>query len=235
VTRLPLSPLAVALAGALAGALPGALPGVAVAQGLRLAGGGLGYAVQNDVRYLGVIHEQTGMLVGGEGQVRIGPLEVGGRGMMGTLKGGGDLSNPDRKVRFTTVWAAANVGSWLAVGAEMEARRYDSPVGVTVLQLLGGRARLAQQLGLDGLVASVDVTYFASAKATGIAAPTLALRAEVGTTFSPGNGPLTLRVGYRLERFDFPAGAAGTPSAGSPRLEQARGLVVGVGVRLGRR
>jgi len=228
VTRLlPLSLLAVGLAGA--------LPGVAVAQGLRLEGGGLGYAVQNDVRYLGAIHEQTGILVGAEGQIRFGPVGLGGRGMMGTLKGSGDLSNPDRTVRFTTVWAAVHVGSWLAVGAEMEARRYESPVGVTVLQLLGGRARLAQQLGLDGLAASVDVTYFASAKATGMAAPTLALRAEVGTTFSPGNGPLTLRVGYRIERFDFPAGAAGTPAAGSPRLEQARGLVVGAGVRLGRR
>jgi len=194
---------------------------------------GLGYQVQYHVRYLGEVEEQTGMLAGGEGWLRLGFIEVGGQGLVGKLVAASGTTTLNRTVRFSTAWVSLRLGNAASVGGVIEARRYETTLGASVWQLLGGRARLSPSLGLPGLAGVVDVTYFFSCKAPGFAAPSVALRGEVGVAFAPGNGPIVLRVAYRFERFDFGESGFGS-TAIAARLEQGRGLVAGLGLRLGR-
>lgn len=194
---------------------------------------GLGYQVQYHVRYLGDVEEQTGMLAGGEGSLRLGVIEVGGRGLVGKLVAAGGTTALDRTVRFTSAWVSLRLADVASVGGVIEGRRYETTLGASVWQLLGGRARLSPSLGLPGLAGIVDVTYFFSCKAPGLAAPSVALRGEAGVAFAPGNGPIVVQVAYRFERFDFAGSGLGS-TATAARLEQGRGLVAGLGFRLGR-
>lgn len=208
-------------------------PSVLLGQAGVVNARGLGYQVQYHVRYLGQVEEQTGMLAGGEGWLRLGVIEVGGRGLVGKLVAAGDATTLDRTVRFSSAWVSLRLANAASIGGVIEARRYETTLGASVWQLLGGRARLSPSLGLPGLAGVVDVTYFFSCKAPGLAAPSVALRGEAGVAFAPGNGPIVLQVAYRFERFDFGDSGFGA-NATAARLEQGRGLVAGLGFRLGR-
>lgn len=191
---------------------------------------GLGYQVQYHVRYSGEVEEQTGTLAGGEGSLRLGVIEIGGQGLVGQLVGGSGTTIPDRTVRFSSAWVSLRLWNAASIGGVFEARRYETMMGASVWHLLGGRARLSPTLGPPGLAGVVDVAYFVWVNAPGLAVPTVALRGEVGVAFAPGNGPIVLQVAYRFERFDFRESGFGSAA----RLEQGRGLVAGLGLRLGR-
>ena len=57
--------------------------------------------------------------------------------------------------------------------------------------------------------------------------PERSFAVEAGVTAKPPPVPLAIRVAYRVERYDFPGGAAG-------RIEQFDALQVSLGLRLGR-
>jgi hypothetical protein len=210
-----------------------AWPTVAFGQAGVVNAMGLGYQVQYHVRYAGEVEEQTGMLAGGQGWLRLGVIEIGGQGLVGQLVGGSDTTIPDRTVRFSTAWVNLRLGNGASTGMVFEARRYETALGTSVWRLLGGRALFSSSLGPPGFAGVVDVTYFFAVKAPGLAAPAVALRGEVGVVFAPGNGPIVLQLTYRFERFDFRESGIGT-DATAARLEQGRGLVAGLGLRLGR-
>ncbi len=197
------------------------------AQGL--GGGGLVYNVKRRVLYAGGVREQLGTLVGAEGGARLGPVRVGVAGLMGTLSGPGGVANPDVKARITTVTILLEPTPIVAVGAEVEAKRFEADAGVTEWRLIGATGRVALDLGVPGLVGTAQVSYFPSASIVNGATMSLAFRGTVGASYRSPRGPLTVNLGYRFERFDFKA--VGSAPA---RLEQFQGLVLGAGFRLGR-
>jgi len=206
-------------------------PAAAQVSSLGLIAGGAGYMARHRTHVQDSVLEQTGVWFGGQGLLRVGPLILAGRGLMGKLSGDAAVTNPDRTVRVTTVSAQYAVTPTLALGAALEARRTETDVDVTVWKLLGPAVRFAPSFGVPGLVGLVDVRYFAVVTLPeGVQEKmSVALEADLGVSYTAPASGLTISVGYRLERFDF--SAVGTAPA---RLEQVSGLTVGVGLRLGR-
>lgn len=203
------------------------IPTTLVAQGL--SGGGMAYRVQHRVLYQGSVLEQTGTFVGGQGSVRLGPARLGVSGLMGTLGGGDDPANPEKKVRASSVTVLIEAYPGLAVGAEAEGIRFEADAGTTAWRLIGVHGQAAIGLDVPGLAGTAELSYFPSASVIDGEKITLAFRGTVGVSYDAPRGPLTLSLGYRFERFDFEA--SGTTPA---RLEQFRGVVVGAGIELGR-
>jgi hypothetical protein len=195
-----------------------------------LSGTGLAYNVQHRVLYQGVVGERTGLWFGGEGAVQAGPIRVGVAGLLGSLGGDTSRANPEATVRATSLTLHFAVAPGVLVGAEVEARRFEADVGTTAWRLIGANARLAAPLGVPGLVATADASYFASASVVGGQETiTPAFRATLGAGYQ-ARGALRFQVGYRFERFDFEPGGTGPA-----RKEQFRGVLAGIGLRLGRR
>ena len=201
------------------------VPVLAEAQGL----GGLAFNARRRVYYQSAVREQTGLLVGGSGMMRLGPLEVGVGGWLGTLKGDGTALNPDAKARTTVASGLVQVVPGVMVGARYEVRRFESDVGVTVWTLMGAGVRVEPGLGAPGLRGLVEAVVLPSAAVQGGAALAAARQVTVGVSYAPPRSPLGLRLGYRVERYDVEA-APGV----SARYEQFQGLVVEAGLRFGR-
>lgn len=198
----------------------------------ELRGGTTAVLVQRRVSYLGTVDEQTGFWVGVEGSVKVRRVTIGASGFFGSLARASDaLATPNLDVRVSALFVETTLSDWFDVGAVAEARRYQSDVGVNIWRLIGPQLRVTPELGLPSLAASVELTYFASASVIGGAERlSPAIRAVVGTSWTPPRFPLLLRVNYRFERFDF--GAVGTDPA---RLEQFSGLELGAEIPWSRR
>lgn len=218
-TQVPALALALALA---------AVPARATAQ-IRVSGSAGAFNVQHRVLAADTVQEQTGVWFGAEGAATIGRARLSLGGLFGSLAGGADSTNPDATVRLTTIRLSLVPSPAVSVGAEVEARRFETDLGVTTWRLIGLNARLTPSFGVPGLQGLADVTYYASASVVNGPAMGPAYRTTFGVEYLSPNGPLTARLGYRFERFDFKA-ATGSLA----RLEQFRGIVGTVGVRLGR-
>ena len=202
------------------------IPGAALAQGIQGAAGG--YNVQRRVYYQSAVHEQTGLLIGGGGSLRLGRLQLGVDGVMGTLKAAEETAgNEDVKVRSSAVRALLVVAPGLLVGVQAEARRFEADAGVTMWRLLGANVRLEPQLGHQSLRALADVSVLPASSVASGPKLKMAVQAMVGLGVELPRSPVGFRVYYRFERFDIEA------TAQSPeRYEQFRGLVVEAGLRL---
>ncbi len=201
----------------------------------QVGGAALVYNVQHRVLYGGAVREQTGMWLGAEGWVRTGRFQVAVRGLMGKLSGTADPANPERDVRASSLALLLQAAPWVEVGAEAEARRFESGASVAVWRLIGPVVRFRVDLGIPGLEAHADGSYFAAASVAGGTSIQPAARAAVGVRFAAPAAPVYASVGYRFERFDVAAtGGGGALGASADRLEQFRGVVAGIGVRLGR-
>ena len=197
----------------------------------QLSGAGLAYNVQHRVLFQGSVHERTGFWFGGEGAVRLGRLRFGVAGLLGKLSGDSSAANPDADVRATSVTLHVAAAPSVLLGMELEARRFASDVGTTTWRLIGGNARAGAGLGLPGLEGTIDVSYFASASVLGGEARiSPAFRGTVGASYQSPRGPIIVQLGYRFERFDFERSGSGPV-----RKEQFRGVLAGIGLRLGRR
>jgi hypothetical protein len=102
-------------------------------------------------------------------------------------------------------------------------------VAVSVWKLMGANVRLEPGLGTPGLRGLIDASVLPSSSVSGGPKLSIAVQATVGVVYALPRSPLTLRLGYRFERYDVEA--AGTSN---PRYEQFQGLVVEAGLRLGR-
>lgn len=205
---------------------------VARAQSLppRFTGLGVAYGTQLVMRYQGEIQRQTGTLLGAAGTVSLGPLEVALTGLTGTLRPSASTpSNPERTLYTTTVAVYLRLAGPVAIGAEAEARRYETAVGTAWARLLGASLSLNVPLGLAGIEGNAVIDYLPLASASGSDTVSLAVRATFGITYAPPRLPMLIRASYRLERYDYRA--AGVLPA---RLEQFDGIVIGAGLRLGK-
>lgn len=199
-----------------------------------LSGGATAYNVEHRVLYQDSVLEQSGVFFGAEGEARLGPLRLGLYGLMGKLSGASDSINPERNVRTSGITLRINPIRWLDVGAEAEARRFESDAGVVVWRLIGLNARARPPMGAPGLAGLVDASFFPSATVSGNDAlkQRVAMRVTVGASYTPPRTPLTLRISYRFERFEF----KNTGTGGSAdRLEQFRGVLASAGISLGKR
>jgi hypothetical protein len=203
-----------------------ASPAPALAQQVR--GFGQAFNVERRIYYRGAVYQQTGLWYGAAGSAALGPIQVGVSSFMGTAAGGGTAS-PDIKVRTTAVTVHYQVASWMALGVQAEARRFDSDAGATIWRMIGASARLEPGLGVAGLRGIADVSVLPASSVSGGPSLDMAVQATVGLAWAPSEGPVDLRLGYRFERYDI-AGAGATPA----RYEQYRGVSAGVGIRLGR-
>ena len=212
-------------------ALVGALSIVAVpvwGQGLRLTGSVLGHRVEYRMRYQGVVEEQTGTWVGGELRARLGSVVLRVGTVTGSLSGGTGVADVTRTVRSTLLEAGLQRGEWLQLLASGEARRFETDAGVTTWGLLGGTVRLTPELGFRGLRALVGVSLFPVRKTSSGAEMQAATRTEAGFVWAPSRNGLQVSLVYRFDRYDFaPSGAS------AARLEQFRGVMLGVGLSLG--
>ena len=192
--------------------------------------GALAFNAQHRVLFAGTVSERTGMFVGGQAAASLGPIRLRVAGFMGSLGAGADAATPATKVRSTSAALLLRVGPWAELGAEVEGRRFDADAGATVWKLYGATVRLTPPMGGAGLRGFAEVSFFPLATAAPLGESlSPAFRGTVGVSFAPG-GKLAARLGYRFERFDFADAAGG----GTPRLEQFRGIVAGLGVRIGR-
>jgi hypothetical protein len=186
--------------------------------------------VQNHLRFASSVSEQTGQWLGADGALRFGSLRVGASGSIGSLAGTADGVVPDRTGRTTALTVQYAPNSWLAAGASLEAKRFDSDLGSTVWRLIGANVQLTPSLGgpVQGLA---EVTLWPMASVINGASISLALRSTFGATYWFSGGRFGARLAYRFERFDF-EGQGG--AAGEERLEQFRGATIGAVYRLNR-
>jgi hypothetical protein len=194
-----------------------------------LSGAAEGFNVQRRIYYQGAVYQQTGLWYGAAGAVRLGPVQVGVSGLFGTLKGDGSTQNPDVTARTTAATLLIVAAPWLALGAQVEARRFEAAAGVTTWRLIGGHVRLEPGLGLAGLRGLADASVLPASSVTGGPSLKMAVQARVGATYAPPGSLLQLRVGYRFERYDIDA-----VGASPARYEQYRGIIAEAGIRLGR-
>lgn len=180
--------------------------------------------------YEGATYEQTGVMFGAAGEAGLGPVTVVISILMGKLTGDdGDL-HPPVDMRSTSAALRVRVVPWLALGVQAEARRLASDVGGTsVWRLIGPQVLVTPALGVIGLHAIGELSYFASATVTSGPKMTTALRTLIGAGFASRGGGLSARVGYRFERYDV-----SDNGISRARLEQFDGVVAEVGFRLGR-
>lgn len=209
--------------------LPVATPSRAQTGGPSVAAAGVAYRVEQRMRYLGTIHEQSGTWFGGEGQARLGSVTLRVSGVTGKLAGDTSVTNPDRDVRVSAISLSIRPISWLEVGADVAARRVSSPAAAVVTRLFGGHFALALPLGVDGLSGNATAVYYPAAAVTGDEKLALAASSELGFSYAPPRSAIVLRLAYRVERYDFSGSALGPA-----RLEQVRAVVAGLGMRLGR-
>ena len=221
-TGAPLPVIAAVVAAALL------MPARAAAQSLSAAA--TVFNAQHRISFAGTVSERTGVFIGAGGAARLGPVQIGLTSLMGSLADSEDPANSATSVRSTSLTVMVRAAPWVALGAEAEARVFDADGGVTSWLLLGATARLTPPMGGSGLAGLIEVTMFPAATSRPLGASiSPALRGTAGVSFA-FNGPFEARLGYRFERFDFAADAGG-----DARLEQFRGIVAGVGLRLGRR
>lgn len=199
------------------------MTGRATAQSLE--GSAQAYLVQSHIRFGSTLVEQSGQWVGAEAAFTWHWLRAGVASAFGALKGDADALHPDSRVRATAISVHGMATSWLALGVVAEARVFTTDAGTTAWRLIGVNVHATPSLdkSLEGLV---DVSYWPAATVIGGESMSFSLRTIVGATYFPGGGRLGIRAAYRLERFDFPAGAG--------RLEQFRGATLGALLRLGR-
>lgn len=203
------------------------VPGAASAQWLSLTGGG--FNVQRRVFLQAAVIQQTGMWISGSGAVRLGKLRIGLSGLMGTLKGDGSPSNPAIKARATALTLGIAFTPAVTVSAQVQARRFDADAGITSWRLIGGGVRFEPGLGIPGMRGLADLAVLPASSVSGGPSLKMAVETTVGLTYNPARSALQARLAYRFERFDI-----GAQGLAGERYEQFRGLMVEVGVRLGR-
>ncbi|MFQ6047213.1 MAG: hypothetical protein ACE5PT_12805, partial [Gemmatimonadales bacterium] len=113
---------------------------------------------------------------------------------------------------------------WLGIGGGYTVRAFSSAAGYQRWSIPSVSASLSGALGNRALSAYVRGAYLPSITVSGIEAPQLGVAATAGLTIAPSKLPITLKVEYRLERYDFPTGTA-------TRIEQFDVVSVAVGLR----
>jgi hypothetical protein len=179
------------------------------------------YAVQHRVLYHGTVYDQAGTGFEARGSLGLGPVVLGLAGWRAGLTADGGLPNGDVTVRTTALWLDAAILPVLALGGQIETRRFTSDAGITVWQLRGWEARFHPELGFPGLRGVAEVALLSSGQVRGGSRMDVALQTTMGISYTLRGSPLRLRLAYRFERYDLRS-----PAGEAARLEQFRGLLM---------
>ena len=205
-----------------------ALLATSVASAQVFEGAAGAFTVQSHTRFATGRHEQAGPWFGGDVSVQFARLRLGVSGGLGQLAGDADSVTADRTGRFTTLSLHYAFRPWVSIGGAVEAKVFETDLGTRAWLLIGPNVRLTPMLDDGSLEGLFDLTVWPSARVVNGETMPLALRATVGATYRLAASPIGIRVAYRFERFDFEGAAA------TARLEQFRGAMAGVVVRLAR-
>jgi len=205
----------------------------AQARKLQISGEGLAFLLQEDTR--GTAGSHTEVLAGAEARLRLGPASLSIRGLLGStdrLPLAAVAGN--KNTRVTAVSLRLHPASWLSIGAEAQAMKFDAEPQTgspeAVWRLVGPAVGLSGGLGVDGLSGRLAYAYFPSASSAPAGAPGATLDRgsymEVGLHYDATRGPFSVRLAYRGETYEFKESSG----LGTGRS----GLIVGVGLKLGR-
>lgn len=106
-----------------------------------------------------------------------------------------------------------SVVEWFSFEGGYGVRAFSSAAGRQEWKIPSVGARLTGVLGDETLRTYLRASYLPSVRVSGVDSPDLGIAVEAGLVISPGGAPIVLKAHYRLERYDFPGGAAS-------RLEQ---------------
>jgi hypothetical protein len=205
----------------------------AAAQTIDFSVAALGCRARDQVMFRNLRESVEGVCTGGLGYLKLGPLVIEASGFRapelrpsgaaaGFTRDGGDVRG---------IVGLAPV-PWIVLEGGFGLRAFNSPAGYQRWQIPSGGLKIAVPLGDPALTAYLRGHYLPATpqrvpagQPSGDARWDLGLVAESGLRIAPRRLPLVFGVFYRMERFDFPGGAAG-------RLEQFDVLAIYGGLRL---
>lgn len=214
---------------AVAALAAGALLAPRAARAQSVEGEAGSYTVLRRLSYRGAVFDQSGPAYGAAGSLQVGPVRIGASGWSASLSPDGGLPNTGVRVRTTAVTLHVALNPALLVGVREETRRFSSPAGVTLWQMKGVDVLFEPDFGIPGLRGVAEVAALGASAVRGGPNLNVAVQTTMGMTYAFAGGPLRVRLAYRFERYDV----AITPPE-PQRFDQFRGLMLDVGVRLGR-
>ena len=204
-----------------------AASGAPLAAQLVVQGAALAAVSEHRVDAGSGVEESSGMLLGGEGRLLIGPrVEVFGHVAAGRLTAA-TAGADSRSVSETEVRASVLTVPWLALHAGFSFRSYSTILARQHWSALclGGEARFAFVGG--AVTSALRAEILPSVAVSGLENPSRAFAAGAG--FGWKVGTVTLGLRYALERYDFPA------TGGVGRREQLSTLTASAAVKLWQR
>jgi hypothetical protein len=192
---------------------------------------GLGCRARDQVVFRNLGESLRGSCTGGLGYLKLGPLVVEASGFRAPQlapASAGSLSRDGGDARAIVGLAPV---PWVVLEGGFAVRAFSSPAGYQRWRIPSAGLKIAVPLGDPALTAYLRGHYLPATpqrvpagQPSGDAKWDLGVVAESGFRLAPRGVPLVFGVFYRLERFDFPSGAAG-------RLEQFDVLGVYGGIR----
>ena len=190
---------------------------------LSVSGGGLVGQPRTTILFQGTRERLGGVWFGGAVNVEVGPVAISAVGLRGALEAIENTVAPDRDEAGELLGrVAVSPLPWFAIEGGYAVRAFNSAAGHQEWKIPSIGATISGALGHPSLRAYLRATYLPAVKITGTDAPDLGVSVETGITAAFRSVPVFLSAVYRLERFDFPGGAAS-------RLEQFEMLVLSVG------
>jgi len=199
------------LLGACVASVPSRLP--LAAQRLSLAGGASAARVQS-LAPTGVMTEYTGTVLGGTGQLAVGPVALELGYWQGSL-------TPARDVVEARALVGVRVGGWLVLRGGPHVRSYVTRAGTERWVLWQVRVRTEQALVGPGVRVHAEGWRTVAGEVNAPQAFDRAQGGEVGLTLRPARGPFWVRLAYGLD--DAKLG-------GAVRRETVELLSLGVGI-----
>ncbi len=199
--------------------------------------------------------KETGVLAGVRVGARFGFVSLEVTALAGSMDSELDPQAAERSPKVSAVSLWLHPMPWLALGAEADAwSSTQFRLGVrrdVVWRRFGAGARIKAHFGIDGLEEKLEFMLYPVSSAVGERqfvnlvfhddqAAETTHRAEVGISYAPPTIPISIALGYRVDRFVFQAGCpsasffVGCDVTGLERNQMVRGLIVRAGLRIGR-
>ncbi len=210
------------------------LPLEAQVQGAGLSVGALACRARDAVIYLRSKEITAGWCAGLVAALKLGPLVLEGSGFRAKRLEPIEETALTRDGGEVRALVGLAFVPWFVLEGGTTVRAFSSAAGYQRWQITSGGIKIATPLGDPALTAYLRGHYLPpvsqeipAGQVSGKAKWDFGILAEGGLRIAPRKAPLFLGATYRLERYDFPRGAAG-------RLEQFELVSVYGGLRVGR-
>lgn len=188
-------------------------------------------APRSSVRLGGAPERLDGLWVGGALDVRVGRFTVSGNGTRGRLTPDDARTVLEREGGEMSLSGRFDVRPWVALELRYTARALSSAAGRQRWDLVAFGASASRELGTPTVRAFAGFAFLPVVQVSGQLHPTSARSGEVGLSLTLERVPITLLLGYRVERFAFPVSRV---SPITTRSEQFEAFTLSVGVRVRR-